>query len=79
MGVRKAWHATFQPSCAGQGKTGIGRAVGRTFQVEGTACAKTRGGKSKNGKKVPLGLNDMNWGELCKVRLQRWVGPQRPM
>jgi len=39
--VRKAWDATFQSSCAGQGKPGARTAVGSMFHVEGTACAKT--------------------------------------
>ena len=28
-------------------------------------------------EKVPPGLSDMNWGELYRVRLEQWAGPQR--
>lgn len=53
--VRKAWDATFQSSRAGQRRPGMRTAVGSMFHVEGTACAKTRGGKSQDGKKCLWG------------------------
>lgn len=52
--VRKAWDATFQSSCPGQGKPGARTAVGSVFHVEaqhvqGPEVGNHRMGKSASG------------------------------